>query len=73
MYAAILSAWKTSKTTLSPTVHTNNVMANLVMADWHDVTAGHVAKALRIMLGASDRRARAPWATRQPGQPRRPC
>ena len=56
VYAAILSAWKTSKTTLSPTVHTNNVMANLVMADWHDVTAGHVAKALRIMLGASDRK-----------------
>ncbi len=55
VYAAILSAWKTSKTALSPAVHTNNVMANLVMADWHDVSAGHIVKALRIMLGASDR------------------
>lgn len=54
-YAAILSAWKTSKTTLSPAVHTNNVMANMVMADWHDVSAGHVLKALRLMLGASER------------------
>jgi hypothetical protein len=53
-YAAILKAWKTSKTVLSPGVHTNNVMANLVMADWHDVTAGHMVKALRLMLGASD-------------------
>jgi N12 class adenine-specific DNA methylase/predicted ABC-type ATPase len=54
-YAAILGAWKTAKTALSPAVHTNNVMANFVMADWHDVTAGHVAKALRIILGASQR------------------
>ena len=54
-YAAILSAWKTSKTALSPAVHTNNVMANMVMADWHDVTAGHILKSLRIILGASQR------------------
>lgn len=54
-YAAILGAWKTSKTALSPAVHTNNVMANFVMADWHDVTAGHIVKALRIILGASQR------------------
>lgn len=54
-YAAILGAWKTAKTALSPAVHTNNVMANFVMADWHDVTAGHVAKALRILMGASQR------------------
>lgn len=54
-YSAILSAWKTAKTALSPAVHTNNVMANFVMADWHDVTAGHIAKALRIILGASQR------------------
>lgn len=57
-YAAILSAWKTAKTALSPAVHTNNVMANFVMADWHDVTAGHIAKALRIILGASQREGR---------------
>ena len=51
-YAKILSLWKTSKTALSPAVHMNNVMSNFVMADWHDVTAGHTAKALRIILGA---------------------
>lgn len=51
-YAKILSAWKTSKTALSPAVHMNNIMSNFVMADWHDVTAGHTAKALRILLGA---------------------
>lgn len=54
-YAAILSAWKTSKTALSPAVHTNNVMANFVMADWHDVSTRHILKALRIILGASQR------------------
>lgn len=36
-------------------MHTNNVMANFVMADWHDVTAGHILKSLRIILGASQR------------------
>jgi len=54
-YAAILGAWKTAKTALSPAVHTNNIMANMVMADWHDVGAGHILKALRIILGASQR------------------
>lgn len=49
-YATIHRAWKTSKTALSPAVHMNNVMANFVMADWHDVTAGHVLKALKLML-----------------------
>lgn len=51
-YSTLLSWWKTSKTALSPAVHTNNIMSNFVMADWHDVTAGHTAKALRILLGA---------------------
>lgn len=53
-YSAILKAWKSSKTALSPAVHMNNVMANFVMADWHDVTAGHVAKALRLMLSKDE-------------------
>lgn len=53
-YSAILRAWKSSKTALSPAVHMNNVMANFVMADWHDVTAGHVAKALRLMLSKDE-------------------
>lgn len=52
-YANLLRLWKTSKTALSPAVHTNNIMSNFVMADWHDVTAGHMAKALRILLAAS--------------------
>ncbi|WP_275272283.1 LPD1 domain-containing protein [Limnobacter sp. P1] len=52
-YAKILSLWKTSKTALSPAVHMNNIMSNFVMADWHGVTAGHVAKALRLVLAAS--------------------
>lgn len=57
-YGKLLSMWKTSKTALSPAVHMNNVMSNLVMADWHDVTAGHTAKALRILLGAHGRDAK---------------
>ena len=50
-YAKILTAWKLAKTALSPTVYVNNIMSNFVMADWHDVSAGHTAKALRILLG----------------------
>ena len=53
LWRSILGAWKTSKTALSPAVHTNNVMANFVMADWHDVTAGHILKALRLILAAN--------------------
>lgn len=55
VYAKVLLAWKLSKTALSPAVHMNNVMSNFVMADWHDVSAGHIYKALRILLGASQR------------------
>lgn len=54
-YAKLLRLWKMSKTALSPAVHTNNVMSNFVMADWQDVTAGHVSKALRIILAAHKR------------------
>lgn len=54
-YAKILTMWKTAKTALSPAVHMNNVMSNMVMADWHDVSAAHVAKALRLVLAASQR------------------
>lgn len=53
-FSKVLSAWKTAKTALSPAVHTNNIMSNFVMADWHDVSAAHTAKALRILLGAHD-------------------
>lgn len=51
-WQTMLRWWKTSKTALSPGVHTNNIMSNFVMADWHDVSAGHVHKALRIILAA---------------------
>lgn len=50
----LLGLWKLSKTALSPGVHTNNIMANMVMADWHNVQPGHVAKALRVLLAASE-------------------
>lgn len=52
-YARILTMWKTSKTALSPGVHMNNVMSNFVMADWHDVHAAHIAKALGLLVNAS--------------------
>lgn len=55
-YAKILNLWKTSKTALSPAVHMNNVMSNFVMADWQDVRAAHVGKALRIILAASGKK-----------------
>jgi hypothetical protein len=44
-YEKLLSLWKISKTALSPAVHVNNVMANVVMADWHDVSGTHLLKA----------------------------
>jgi hypothetical protein len=55
VYGKVLSAWKVAKTALTPAVHMNNVMANLVMADWHEVGAAHVGKALRIILAANQR------------------
>jgi len=55
VYSQVLTAWKISKTALTPAVHMNNVMANLVMADWHDVGAAHVSKALRVILAAHQR------------------
>ena len=54
IYGEILKAWKISKTALSPAVHMNNVMANVVMADWHDVGAAHIAKALEILARQKD-------------------
>jgi len=40
----------THNTALSPAVHTNNIMANFVMADWHDVRAQDVLEALAILV-----------------------
>ena len=53
-FHTIMQAWKTSKTSLSPTVHVNNIMSNFVMADWSDVSVGHLTKAMRIVMGAHD-------------------
>jgi hypothetical protein len=50
MYQKVLNVWKVSKTALSPAVHMNNVMANFVMADWHDINSRHLYKALAAML-----------------------
>jgi hypothetical protein len=55
LWREILRSWKISKTALSPAVHLNNVMANMVMADWHDISAGHMLKALRLTLAANER------------------
>lgn len=53
-YAALLKAWKISKTALSPAVHLNNIMANFVMADWHDVTWRDTLDALAVLVGQKD-------------------
>lgn len=50
----MMQLWKTSKTALSPTVHVNNIMSNFVMADWADVSMGHIGKAMNIIMGAHD-------------------
>lgn len=44
-YEKLLRLWKLSKTALSPAVHVNNVMANVVMADWHDIGGKHLLQA----------------------------
>lgn len=49
-YGTVLRAWKISKTALSPAVHMSNIMANVMLADWHDIGARHLLGALRTML-----------------------
>jgi len=44
--------WKISKTALSPGVHMNNVMANVFIADFHDLRSKDLIKAVRVMLDA---------------------
>lgn len=53
-YRSMLKAWKISKTALSPSVHLNNIMANFVMADWHDIRPGHLLSALEVMRNPED-------------------
>lgn len=45
-----MRAWKISKTALSPAVHMNNIMANVVMADWHDVLARDLVRAIAVLV-----------------------
>lgn len=47
-HEVVLQFWKKSKTAWSPAVHTNNVMANFVIADWHDLRATDLAEALKV-------------------------
>ena len=44
----VLQFWKKSKTAWSPGVHMNNVMANFVIADWHDLRSVDLAEALMV-------------------------
>lgn len=50
LYGPLLRFWKKSKTAWSPSVHMNNVIANFVMADWHDMRAADLAEALRVWV-----------------------
>lgn len=53
-YAALLRAWKVSKTALSPAVHLNNIMANFVMADWHDVSGADIVRAMKVLTSPGE-------------------
>ena len=44
----LLQFWKKAKTAWSPAVHMNNVMANFVIADWHDLRSADLAEALKV-------------------------
>jgi hypothetical protein len=52
LYDELLTAWKVSKTALSPVVHTNNVMANLVFMDIQDIKNRHLVRALQTLIDA---------------------
>lgn len=51
-YAGALRAWKLSKTALSPAVHMNNVMANVVLADLADVGVADIYRSLKTLYDA---------------------
>jgi hypothetical protein len=40
----------THNTALSPVTHMNNIMANVMMADWHDIRASHLLKSLEVYI-----------------------
>ena len=51
--AAVIRIWKINKTALTPGVHVNNIMGNVMMSYFHDVLGRHVAQALLIMARKS--------------------
>lgn len=52
LYDELLRAWKISKTALSPAVHTNNIMANVVLADLADVGPEDLRRAITTIIDA---------------------
>ncbi|MCC6531511.1 MAG: hypothetical protein IT531_03100 [Burkholderiales bacterium] len=50
MHDELMRMWKISKTGLSPSVHTNNIMANFVLADLADIGPEDLRKALSIVI-----------------------
>jgi hypothetical protein len=49
---SLTRAWKISKTALSPAVHMNNVMSNVIMADMADLGAHHILSSLKTLVDA---------------------
>lgn len=52
VYDWTLRAWKISKTALSPAVHMNNVMANVILADLADIRVTDMVEAFRVLRAA---------------------
>ncbi|MDP2830266.1 MAG: hypothetical protein Q8O37_16890 [Sulfuricellaceae bacterium] len=48
LYGPSLRFWKKSKTAWTPGVHVSNVMANFILADWHDIRSMDMAEALKV-------------------------
>lgn len=53
-WESIIRFFKISKTALSPKVHFNNVMGNVVMAEFHDLAPRDLARALRHYAGRTE-------------------
>jgi len=61
-YDKLQNWWKISKTSLSPAVHTNNVISNFVFMNWADVQSTHLFKALSAIARMNrDDGAKALW------------
>lgn len=52
VYDWTLRAWKLSKTAMSPAVHMNNVMANVILADLADIRVTDMVEAFRVLRAA---------------------